>query len=181
MMGGVPAALRPKSPQEPPAQLEPAHEALGVDEVPLELDLPVEPEGGEATKSQAEMMADAVEAAATEESKRVPPHTPTVSPASVAPEGDGGQPLFDVDDAAGAAASSVDLQAPPDLEMAPSPSPKPEPKPSSLGRVFLLLLLFILLGAGALVGVAYVQTGDPNPLPIIDQLLNMVEKLAKQA
>ena len=171
MMGGTPVSLRPA---EAPAELEPAHEA-----VPLELDLPVEPEGGDATVSQAQMMADAVEAAAEESTRRNPPHTPISSPSTVNPEAEGGQSLFNLEDSA-AAESRADLHAPLDVEMAASPSPKPEKKESSLGRVALLLIIFIIGGALALVAVAFVQNGDPNPLPLIDQLLIKIEEAAKQ-
>ena len=124
------------------------------------------------------LAADAADPAATaESSKRIPPHTPSSAPSPVQPEGEGDKPLFDMDDA-GAAASSLDLQRPPELEMAASPSPKPEKKPSSLGRTFLLLILVLVLAGGGLVAYAFVQTGDPNPLPIIDQLLNAAEKAA---
>ena len=50
--------------------------------------------------------------------------------------------------------------------------PSPEPSSSSgFGRFLLLLFVFLIVVAGGMAGFTFLMVGDPNPLPLIEDLL----------
>lgn len=127
----------------------------------------------EATESDLEVELDAEPAAPVAEPARVPPHTPPMAAAVpvAAPAPAGAVPSAPVREPSPAELSQprgsvAEVAAP----IAPPTSLVP-PEKKKRSRIGLFLLIGLLLVAGGLVGAAFVLTGDPNPIPFIQSLL----------
>jgi hypothetical protein len=167
-----PPARTPTAPSDftPPVVADlPAAENLGAEaEVPLELDTDDTNEPG-----QPDEPASVVRA----EPSRVPPHTPPMAHAPAGPNGPtGGSAPAAMPPALMGAASPAELSQPRGsvaeiaAPLAPPTSLAP-PEKKKRSRVGLFLLIGLLLVVGGLVGAAFALTGDPNPIPFIQSLL----------
>ena len=152
-----PPALRPP-PQGVPALVE----DLGTP-APIERDVHIDIDADEPT---AEFRPEKIPGPPERHS---PPHTPPVISPPTRPEIDEAPVLPRPE-------TLETPSKPTELEPKPKAQPeeiKPVPKPSVVGTIFKILVLLILLSAAGVMVWSLVETGNPNPLPLLQDKLGL--------
>jgi DNA-directed RNA polymerase subunit RPC12/RpoP len=180
-----PRAAKPSPPPTPtPAakpleltkKVEPAAEAE-----PIDLGAPVAQDAGQPQSDIETVQAEGIEediaeidvetpevVADADAPAHAPPHTPPAAAiASTAPPAS--EPVVSLDEPRPTPAELSQAHAVVDGDT--EDAAEPPKKKGGAGRALLMLFIGLLLIGGALAGWSYVETGDPNPIPFVQSLL----------